>query len=159
MQVVFLLSLPWLLRWTLSLRRFYWMAWVRRDWPYAGPSPLGNPLQYPEGLEWSETYRDGVRPAAAAAAAAVAATAATIRHERLINQAPYWPPLKNRILFFILLSLSLPFPPFRCGLSARAERAAIKGKREASKKRMETRPRLMRRRGAWLTLAALFHPF
>lgn len=69
------------------------MAWVHRDWPYAGPSPLGNPLQYPERLEWSEIYRDGVR--LAAVAAAVAATADTIRHESLINQAPYWPPLKN----------------------------------------------------------------
>lgn len=58
-----------------------------------GPSPLGNPLQYLERLEWSEIYRDGVRPAAAAAT--VAATAATIRHVSLINQAPYWPPLKN----------------------------------------------------------------
>lgn len=72
---------------------YYWMAWVRRDWPYAGPSPLGNPLQYPERREWSEIHRDGVR--LVAAAAAVAATAATIRHESLINQGPYRPPLRN----------------------------------------------------------------
>lgn len=44
--------------------------------------PLGNPLQYPERLEWSNTYRDGFRPAAAA----VAARAATIRHNESIKQ-------------------------------------------------------------------------
>lgn len=87
---------------------------MRRDWPYAGPSPLGNPLQYPERLEWSEIYRDGVRPVAAAAA--VAATAATIRHEMLISQTPYGALLKNPILFFIcttVLSLRLSNLPLR----------------------------------------------
>lgn len=54
------------------------MARVLKDWLHAGPSPLGNPLQCLETHEWSETYRDGVRPCITAAAA-VAATAATIR--------------------------------------------------------------------------------
>lgn len=39
------------------------------------------------------------------------------------------------------------------------KREARRGQRQTSKNRMETRPRLMRRRGVWLTLAALFHPF
>lgn len=124
-----------------------------KDWPSAGPSPLGNPLQCLERHEWSEAYRDGFRPCV---------TAATIRH-RTSQSSDMLTPLKNWILH---TAVSLMFSTSLCGVSARTERAAcgckreaIKDKREASKNRMETRPRLMRRRGAWLTLAALFHPF